>query len=85
MTTLSNSSTTNGPKKKWGGPEQFEDPSGNLMMLPADIALIQDPEYKKIVELYANDEELFFKDFAVAFQKLEENGVHFPKPWGKFW
>jgi len=57
------------------------------MMLPADLALIQDPEYKKYVELYANDQDLFFKDFAVAFQKLEELGVNFPpaKPWWKFW
>jgi len=74
-------------KKKWSGPEQFEDPSGQLMMLPADMSLIQDPEYKKYVELYAKDQDLFFKDFAVAFQKLEELGVNFPdqKPWWKFW
>jgi len=74
-------------KKKWAGPEQFEDPSGKLMMLPADLALIQDPEFKKYVEIYANNEEVFFKDFALAFQKLEELGVKFPeqKPWWKFW
>jgi len=73
-------------KKKWNGPEQFEDPSGKLMMLPADLALIQDPEFKKYVVEYANNEEKFFKDFAVAFQKLEEVGVKaFAKPWYQFW
>jgi len=73
-------------KKKWTGPEQFEDPSGKLMMLPADLALIQDPEFKKYVVEYANDEAKFFKDFASAFQKLEEFGVKaFAKPWYQFW
>lgn len=28
-------------KKKWSGPMQYQDPSGDLMMLPADMALIQ--------------------------------------------
>jgi cytochrome c peroxidase len=73
-------------KKKWNGPEQYEDPSGKLMMLPADLALIKDPEFKKIVEEFANDESKFFKEFASAFQKLEENGVKaFQKPWYQFW
>jgi catalase (peroxidase I) len=73
-------------QKKWNGPTQFEDPTGTLMMLPADLALIQDPEFKKIVEEYAKDEDKFFKDFAVAFQKLEELGVKaLQKPWYQFW
>jgi len=57
--------------KKWNGPLQYEDAeSCELMMLPADIALIEDPAYKRWVELYARDEEAFFKDFADAFAKL---------------
>jgi len=74
-------------KKKWNGPFQYEDPSGHLMMLPADMALVHDPEFKKYVELYAKDQDLFFKDFAEAFEKLEELGVKFQesKPWWKFW
>lgn len=67
--------------KPWEGPAQFEDPSGNLMMLPSDIALIEDPEFKKYVEMYAKNEDLFFTDFAKAFSKLLELGVPFPKPW----
>jgi len=63
--------------KKWNGPKQFEDPTGELMMLPADIAFIEDPRFKKHVEQYANDEDLFFKDFAKAFGKLLELGVPF--------
>jgi cytochrome c peroxidase len=56
-------------------------------MLPSDMVLIQDPIFRKYVELYAKDEDVFFKDFAKAFSKLLELGVHFPlqKPWYQFW
>ncbi|CEM27536.1 unnamed protein product [Vitrella brassicaformis CCMP3155] len=65
--------------KKWTGPLQYEDPTGELMMLPSDIALIQDKEFKRWVEVYAKDEDRFFKDFARAFKKLTELGVSFPE------
>uniref|UniRef100_A0A7S1XUV8 Cytochrome c peroxidase, mitochondrial n=1 Tax=Phaeomonas parva TaxID=124430 RepID=A0A7S1XUV8_9STRA len=64
--------------KAWNGPEQFEDPTGKLMMLPSDYAFVQDAAFRKWVEAYAADEELFFKDFAAAFGKLMELGVPFP-------
>jgi len=66
-------------KKNWKGPEQFEDESGSLMMLPADLAFIKDSQFKKYVEIYAQDEEKFFNDFSKAFCKLLELGVPFPK------
>jgi cytochrome c peroxidase len=56
--------------KKWTGPLQFEDPSGDLMMLPSDIVLIQDKAYRKWVEAYAKDDNLFQKDFAAVVGKL---------------
>lgn len=68
-------------KKNWDGPEQFEDPSGDLMMLPTDVCLAKDPKFREWVVKYANDEELFRKDFAKAFAKLMELGVPFPKSW----
>lgn len=73
--------------KPWDGPDQFEDSTGKLMMLPSDMVLIQDPAFRKIVELYAKDESSFFKDFAWAFAKLLDLGVEFPsaKPWYQFW
>jgi len=69
--------------RNWKGPRQFEDAkTKKLMMLPADIALVQDPSFKKYVELYAKDGERFKKDFAAAFGKLLELGVKFPeKSW----
>lgn len=61
--------------RDWDGPMQYEDESGDLMMLPADVALLHDNEFRKFVELYARDEEAFRKDFAAAFAKLMEVGV----------
>lgn len=57
--------------RKWDGPAQFEDKeTGKLMMLPTDIALIEDAKFKAIVTEYAQSEATFFKDFASAFGKL---------------
>ena len=68
--------------KPWTGPPQFEDSTGKLMMLPSDMILVEDPKFKKYVEMYVKDEDLFFKDFAKAFAKLLELGVPFPsKKW----
>lgn len=62
-------------KKKWDGPEQYEDPTGELMMLPTDMALLWDEGFKKYVDIYAKDKETFFKDFATAFGRMLELGV----------
>lgn len=60
------------------GNEQFEDESGKgLMMLHTDLALLEDPEFRKVVEEYAKSQESFFADFATAFQKLQEAGVKY--------
>lgn len=60
--------------RKWDGPLQYEDKSGRLMMLPTDLALIQDPQFRPFVEAYAQDQALFFRDFAQDFAKLIGNG-----------
>ena len=62
-------------KKVWDGPEQYVDPEDELMMLPTDIALLEDEKFKVYVDLYAKDKEQFFKDFALAFGKMLELGV----------
>lgn len=62
-------------KKEWDGPEQYVDVlTEELMMLPSDMALIWDPEFRKWVEIYAADEPRFFADFASAFAKLVSLG-----------
>ncbi|KHJ33146.1 putative cytochrome c peroxidase [Erysiphe necator] len=66
-------------KKLSNGVEQYvnydEDSETELMMLPTDIALTQDHEFRKWVEIYARDKGLFFKDFSKAFAKLIELGI----------
>jgi len=58
-------------KKKWDGPEQFEDEATReLMMTPADLVLLSDHKFRPVVEMYAKDEDVFFQDFAAAFAKL---------------
>lgn len=64
--------------KKWTGPDQYEDPTGELMMLPADLVLIKDAAFRPIVEEFAKDEAKFFTEFAAAFQKLNELGTNCP-------
>ena len=63
---------------QWDGPKQYQDvASKSLMMLPTDMALIKDKEFKKHVERYAEDNDVFFKDFRDVLVKLLELGVPF--------
>eukprot|EP00933_Yihiella_yeosuensis_P006750 TRINITY_DN111522_c0_g1_i1.p1 TRINITY_DN111522_c0_g1~~TRINITY_DN111522_c0_g1_i1.p1 ORF type:complete len:350 (-),score=100.23 TRINITY_DN111522_c0_g1_i1:353-1402(-) len=60
--------------KKWTGPCQFEDPTGELMMLPSDMVIIQDKAFRKHAVAYAKDDALFQKDFAAVCAKLFDLG-----------
>jgi len=58
------------------GRKQFVDvATGKLMMLPTDLALKTDPEFLKWTKAYAQDQNLFFKDFSAAFSKLIHLGT----------
>lgn len=54
------------------------------MMLPADIALVQDKKLKPFVEKYAKDNDLFFKDFSAVVLRLFELGVPFAEGTERF-
>lgn len=60
--------------KKWNGPKQFEDPTGDLMMLPSDVAMKEDPELRKWCKIYRDDYDKFAADFVKAWVKLTQNG-----------
>lgn len=45
------------------------------MMLPGDMALAKDKNFRKYVEIYAKDEDKFFQDFSKACATLFELGV----------
>jgi len=55
-----------------------EEQPPNQMMLVSDMILAWDPGFRSHLEVYAEDEELLAKDFAVAFKKLTELGCGFP-------
>lgn len=51
-----------------------------VLLLPTDGALLQDPELRPLVELYAQDEAHFLADFAAAFRRMTWLGNDEPKP-----
>ncbi|KAL0422904.1 UNVERIFIED_CONTAM: L-ascorbate peroxidase 3 [Sesamum latifolium] len=55
--------------------------SEGLLKLPTDVALLDDPDFRRYVELYAKDEDAFFKDYAESHKKLSELGFT-PTPAG---
>lgn len=58
-------------KRDWDGPLQYEDAeTGQLMMLPTDLALRDDPGFSEYVHLYARNQDVFFAHFSTAFGKL---------------
>merc|ERR1719187_1161321 len=56
-------------EKKWNGPKQFEDPTGDLMMLVSDMAMIEDEEFRKWCVIYRDDYDRFATDFVKAWVK----------------
>ncbi|XP_020591021.1 probable L-ascorbate peroxidase 4 [Phalaenopsis equestris] len=54
--------------------ELLKGESAGLLKLPTDKVLVEDPAFRPYVELYAKDEEAFFKDYAESHKKLSELG-----------
>ncbi|XP_026445666.1 probable L-ascorbate peroxidase 6, chloroplastic/mitochondrial isoform X1 [Papaver somniferum] len=54
----------------------------DLLVLPTDAALFDDPSFKVYAEKYATNQEEFFKDYAEAHAKLSNQGAQFNPPEG---
>ncbi|KAJ9146284.1 hypothetical protein P3X46_028568 [Hevea brasiliensis] len=54
----------------------------DLLVLPTDAVLFEDPSFKVYAEKYAEDQEAFFKDYAEAHAKLSNLGAKFDPPQG---
>ncbi|CAK9080071.1 unnamed protein product [Durusdinium trenchii] len=54
----------------------------DLIWLPTDEVLHNDPEFKKYFYKYAGDQNAFFQDYALAHKKLSELGAKFDPPSG---
>jgi len=62
--------------RDWSGPVQYTNSKSgdNLMMLPPDIVLVEDPKFRPICEEYAADYDKFAAEFATNFKMLTELG-----------
>lgn len=47
----------------------------NLLVLPTDAALFEDPGFAGFASKYADDQEAFFADYAASHAKLSELGA----------
>ncbi|CAN0892352.1 L-ascorbate peroxidase S, chloroplastic/mitochondrial [Linum grandiflorum] len=54
----------------------------DLLVLPTDAAIFEDPSFKVYAEKYAEDQDAFFKDYAEAHAKLSNQGAKFDPPEG---
>nr|AAM33513.1 ascorbate peroxidase [Solanum lycopersicum] len=54
----------------------------DLLALPTDAVLFEDPSFKDYAEKYAVDQDAFFKDYAEAHAKLSNLGAKFDPPEG---
>ncbi|PON89361.1 Ascorbate peroxidase [Trema orientale] len=54
--------------------ELLKGDSKGLLKLPTDKALVEDPVFRRYVELYAEVEDVFFADYAASHKKLSELG-----------
>ncbi|KMZ69261.1 Peroxidase superfamily protein [Zostera marina] len=58
--------------------ELLEGEKKGLLKLPTDNTLLHDPAFRGYVELYAKDEDAFFRDYTVSHKKLSELGCFAP-------
>lgn len=58
-----------------GNQQYFNRRDKDIMMLQTDMELVTNPDFRKWVELYANDQDKYFEDFAKTYAKLLELGI----------
>ncbi|NP_001293099.1 stromal ascorbate peroxidase 7 [Solanum lycopersicum] len=54
----------------------------DLLVLPTDAVLFEDPSFKEYAEKYAVDQDAFFKDYVEAHASLSNLGAKFDPPQG---
>lgn len=58
----------------------IRDQFGHQMMLPSDMVLAWDPEFRKTLKIYNTDENALKEQFGAAFKRLTELGC----PWSQY-
>jgi catalase (peroxidase I) len=54
----------------------------HLLRLPTDLALLEDASFLEHVKRFAEDEAVFFKEYAAAHLRMSEAGALFDPPSG---
>jgi L-ascorbate peroxidase len=54
----------------------------HLLRLPTDLALLEDPSFLEHVKRFAEDEAVFFEEYAAAHLRMSEAGAIFDPPKG---
>ena len=54
----------------------------HLLKLPTDLALLQDQSFREHVKRFAEDENVFFREYAAAHVRMSEAGALFDPPKG---
>ncbi|CAK0869858.1 unnamed protein product, partial [Prorocentrum cordatum] len=62
------------PETTSKGKPQYRCAASNTIMLESDMALVQDPSFKRWVDAYAADQDAFFADFSDSWARLQELG-----------
>ncbi|KAG7660888.1 CCP2 [[Candida] subhashii] len=57
------------------GRQQFYNEDRSLIMLNTDMELLNDENYLRWVKIFAEDKDIYFRDFSEAFGKLLELGI----------
>lgn len=56
--------------------QELIDPTSQYLKTNSDLALKQDSEFFKWVQTYAEDQNLFFENYAASYKKLSEIGYN---------
>ena len=56
--------------------EELLDTNSPYLKTTSDLALIQDSEFLKWVEAYANDQNIFFENYSSSYKKISELGYN---------
>jgi len=62
------------PERTTKGCQQHRHAGSGTIMLPADLALLADADFRRFVDLYARDQAAFFADFAGCWVTAQERG-----------
>lgn len=56
--------------------QELLDNNSPYLKTPSDLAIVNDKDFVKWVEVFANDQNLFFEHYAASYRKMSELGYN---------